>query len=158
APLPGADDAMLTEPSRALSRDAEPPRSGGEVAAGRPPLDGIKVLDLATWIAAPIGVKYLADLGADVIKIEPPGGQGLRDLASDTRLGSERGKRAVELDLKSPAGREIAHTLVANADVLVHNLRPGVPARLGLDFDTLKRINPRLIYCYASAYGSTGPY
>ena len=130
-------------------------------AAG--PLGGVTVLDLCSYLAGPYGCTLLADLGASVIKIESPQGDMLRQfpssLAGDSRffLGTNRGKRALALDLKQPAGRAVAHRLVKTADVLVENFRPSVPARLGIDYPTLKAINPRLVYCGLTGYGDNGP-
>ena len=127
------------------------------------PLAGITVLDLSSYIAAPYGCTLLADLGAEVIKVEPPGGDTLRrypsSLQQESRafLGINRSKRDILVDAKRPEGRAILHRLAANADVFVHNFRPTVPERLGIDYDTLKTINPRLIYCALTGYGQTGP-
>ena len=127
------------------------------------PLAGIKVLDLSSYIAAPYGCTLLADLGAEIIKVEPPGGDTLRHYPSSLQqesrafLGINRSKCDILVDAKSPEGRVILHRLAANADVFVHNFRPSVPARLGIDYDTLKTINPRLIYCALTGYGQTGP-
>ena len=130
-------------------------------AAG--PLAGVRVLDLSGYIAGPYGCTLLADQGAEVIKIEPPGGDNLRaypsTLAAEGRafMGVNRGKLGLCLDLKAPRGREVLLRLVDGADVLVHNFRPSVPARLGIDHETLARENPRLIYCALTGYGDSGP-
>lgn len=127
------------------------------------PLSGIKVLDLSAYIAGPYGCTLLADQGAEVIKIEPPSGDNLRKypstLASESRafLGVNRSKLGVVLDLKRPQGLETLHALVRDADVLVHNFRPSVPDRLGIGYEQLKALNPRLIYCAVTGYGETGP-
>ena len=108
------------------------------------PLSGVRVLDLSAYIAGPYGCTLLADQGADVIKIEPPGGDNLRQypstLQSENRafLGVNRSKQGVVLDLKSPEGLEVLLRLAAVADVLVHNFRPGVPERLGIDYERLE--------------------
>jgi formyl-CoA transferase len=126
-------------------------------------LDGITVLDLCSYLAGPYGCTLLADLGADVIKIESPQGDMLRQfpssLAGESRffLGTNRGKRALALDLKQQEGLAILHRMVASADVLVENFRPSVPARLGIDYPRLKAINPRLVYAGLTGYGDTGP-
>jgi len=130
-------------------------------AAG--PLTGVRVLDLSAYIAGPYGCALLADLGAEVIKIEPPAGDNLRKypstLEAESRafLGVNRSKRGVVLDLKQSAdlGRLLA--LVRTADVLVHNFRPEVPARLGIAYEQLRVLNPRLVYCAVTGYGETGP-
>src|SRR5579864_2743517 len=127
------------------------------------PLDGVTVLDLCSYLAGPYGCTLLADLGADVIKIESPQGDMLRQfpssLAGESRffLGTNRGKRALALDLKRPEGLQILHRMVESADVLVENFRPSVPARLGIDYPRLRRINPRLVYAGLTGYGDTGP-
>ena len=100
--------------------------------------------------------KVLADLGADVIQIEPPGGDQMRPLPNPFEA-AQRGKRNVVLNLKSAEGRALAHELVRNADVVVHNYRPGKADKVGLDWATLSAINPRLIYCHLPGYGSSGP-
>jgi len=121
------------------------------------------VLDLSTYIAGPYGCSLLADLGAEVIKIEPPGGDALRQypstLAEESRafLGCNRSKRGLMIDLKRTEGHEVLMRLAATVDVLVHNFRPSVPARLGVDYEKLKATNPRLIYCALSGYGENGP-
>jgi len=127
------------------------------------PLTGVRVLDLSAYIAGPYGCTLLADQGADVIKIEPPQGDNLRHypstLEAESRafLGVNRSKRGVVLDLKK--SEELAALLrwVRDADVLVHNFRPSVPRRLGIDYERLSLINPRLIYCSVTGYGETGP-
>ena len=127
------------------------------------PLAGVRVLDLSAYIAGPYGCALLADQGADVVKIEPPAGDNLRKypstLADESRafLGVNRGKRGLVLDLKQPADLAVLMDLVRGADVLVHNFRPSVPPRLGIDYESLSAINPRLIYCAVTGYGETGP-
>ena len=127
------------------------------------PLAGVRVLDLSAYIAGPYGCTLLADQGAEVIKIEPPDGDNLRNypstLADESRafLGVNRSKRGIALDLKKPEGLALLLRLVRQADVLVHNFRPSVPKRLGIDFDALSALNPRLIYCAVTGYGETGP-
>jgi crotonobetainyl-CoA:carnitine CoA-transferase CaiB-like acyl-CoA transferase len=127
------------------------------------PLDGVKVLDLCSYLAGPYGCTLLADLGADVIKIESPQGDMLRQFPSSLPgearffLGTNRGKRALALDLKQQAGLAILHRMVESADVLVENFRPSVPARLGIDYPRLRAINPRLIYAGLTGYGDEGP-
>lgn len=127
------------------------------------PLDGVRVLDLSAYIAGPYGCTLLADQGADVLKVEPPDGDNLRKypstLANESRafLGVNRSKQGIVLDLKQAAGLSALVKLVREADVLVHNFRPSVPKRLGIDHETLSAINPRLIYCAVSGYGETGP-
>lgn len=127
------------------------------------PLAGVKVLDLSAYIAGPYGCALLGDMGAEVIKIEPPEGDNLRKypstLATESRafLGINRNKRGLCLNLKDPAAYDIMLRLVGEADVLVHNFRPGVPERLRIDFATLAQVNPRLVYCAMTGYGPAGP-
>ena len=128
-------------------------------------LDGIRVLDLTQVMAGPYCCMLLADMGADVIKVEPPGGEASRDVAfelapgvSGPFLAVNRNKRGITLDLKRPEGVAVLKRLVATADVLVENYRPGVTRRLGIDDETLRAINPRLVYCSISGFGQTGPY
>jgi len=127
------------------------------------PLSGVRVLDLSAYIAGPYGCTMLADQGADVIKIEPPDGDNLRKypstLEAESRafLGVNRSKLGLVLDLKSPQGLASLLRLVREADVLVHNFRPSVPKRLGIDAERLALINPRLIYCAVTGYGESGP-
>jgi formyl-CoA transferase len=126
-------------------------------------LAGVKVLDLSAYIAGPYACALLADMGADVIKIEPPTGDTLRSypstLAAEGRafLGVNRSKRGIVIDLKKPQGLEVLKRLVGRADVLVHNFRPSVPKRLGIDYGALKQIKPDLIYCTLTGYGQSGP-
>src|SRR2546422_851050 len=128
------------------------------------PLDGLRVIDLTQAMAAPYCTMNLADLGADVIKVEPPGGEEQRRGAtsrhghSGSFMAINRNKRGITLDLKTPEGVEVMHRLVCTADVFVQNYRPGAAGRLGVDYETLKRLNPRLIYCSVSGFGGTGPY
>ncbi|MEX3984778.1 CaiB/BaiF CoA transferase family protein [Paraburkholderia sp. EG287A] len=132
-------------------------------AAPRGPLAGVRVLDLSAYIAGPYGCTLLADQGADVIKIEPPTGDNLRKypstLQAESRafLGVNRGKRGLVLDLKRPCAQEVLLRLVEQADVLVHNFRPCVPARLGIAWEQLREVNPRLVYCAVTGYGDQGP-
>jgi crotonobetainyl-CoA:carnitine CoA-transferase CaiB-like acyl-CoA transferase len=142
---------------------ADSPFASSQRSGPPGPLSGVRVLDLSAYIAGPYGCTLLADQGADVIKVEPPGGDNLRQypstLQSENRafLGVNRSKQGVVLDLKTPQGIEVLLKLVSQADVLVHNFRPGVAERLGVSYDRLKEINPRLIYCAVSGYGETGP-
>lgn len=121
------------------------------------------MLDLSAYIAGPYGCSLLADMGADVVKIEPPGGDNLRKypstLEAESRafLGVNRSKRGVMIDLKRPEGLQVLLKLVDTADVLVHNFRPSVPPRLGIAFERFKETHPRLIYCAVTGYGETGP-
>ncbi|PJG50629.1 CoA transferase [Bradyrhizobium forestalis] len=122
-------------------------------------LEGIVVLDLTAYLAGPYACSLLGDAGADVIKIEPPIGDALRNypstLAEDNRtfMGVNRNKRSIVLDLKKAEGLQAFYRLVEKADVVVHNFRPSVPARLGIDYETLRSRRPDLIYCSLTAYG-----
>jgi crotonobetainyl-CoA:carnitine CoA-transferase CaiB-like acyl-CoA transferase len=128
------------------------------------PLEGLRVVDLTQAMAAPFCSMNLADMGADVIKVEPPTGEDMRRGSvsrnghSGTFLTINRSKRGITVDLKQPAGVQIVHRLVRTADVFVQNYRPGAAGRLGVDYATLAAINPRLVYCSISGFGSTGPY
>ncbi|MEO8539146.1 MAG: CoA transferase [bacterium] len=127
-------------------------------------LKGVKVLDFSEYIAGPLAGEMLADFGADVIKVEPPLGDFWRHTApvapAESRgfMGVNKGKRSISLDLKNPGAKDVLHRAVRSADVLLANYRPGVAARLGADYATLSEINPRLIYCENTAFGSKGPY
>ncbi len=126
--------------------------------APKRPLEGVPVIEAAPIIAAPLGASTLADLGARVIKFEPIGGDPFRGMmAGMAAARCNTGKESICLDLKSPKARAIATRLVATADILIHNYRPGVPERLGLDYDTLSRVNPGLVYLSANGYGRNGP-
>ena len=124
---------------------------------------GVRVLDFSTTIAGPHCARMLADMGAEVIKIESAQGETMRTrppLRNDcsTTFGQLNvGKKSLVLDLKSEQGREVVRKLIASTDVLVENFRPGVMRRLRLDYQTLSALNPKLIYCAISGYGQTGP-
>jgi len=128
-------------------------------------LEGVKVLDLSLFLPGPMMTLMLADHGAEVINIEPRGdGEPTRDIGY--RKGGEsvwfrnthRGKKSVQLDLKSDQGKEIFFKLAKDADIIVEAFRPGVVKRLGVDYDAVKKINPKIVYCSISAFGQTGPY
>lgn len=138
---------------------------------GRPPLailEGVRVLSFTQFLLGPSGVQFLADLGADVVKVEPPGGalwerhwsgaDHFLNGESVFYLLAHRNQRSLSLDLKSPGGQAVARRLVERADVLVQNFRPGVMDRFGLDWERARALNPRLIYVSASGYGSASPY
>ena len=131
------------------------------------PLSGIRVLDISQVMAGPFACMLLGDMGADVIKVEPPRlgdstrhSMGFRLKGEDSPgfLALNRNKRSITLNLKDEADREILYALVKTADVLVENARPGVAARLGMGYDTLSAINPRLVYASISGFGQTGPW
>jgi crotonobetainyl-CoA:carnitine CoA-transferase CaiB-like acyl-CoA transferase len=132
----------------------------------RPVLDGIRVADFSHVMAGPYATYLLRLLGAEVIKIESPGkGDAMRYYGNDRRydgmapafIAVNAGKKSVVLDLKQQQDLEAARKLIANCDVLVENFRPGVMARLGLDYATVKPLNPRIVYCSVSGYGQVGP-
>jgi crotonobetainyl-CoA:carnitine CoA-transferase CaiB-like acyl-CoA transferase len=131
------------------------------------PLDGLRVLDISQVMAGPFCCMLLGDMGADVIKVEPPHvgdstrhSMGFRLKGEDSPgfLALNRNKRSITLDLKSDADREVLYALVKTADIIVENARPGVSKRLGIDYDTLAAINPRIVYASISGFGQTGPW
>jgi len=120
------------------------------------PLEGIKVVDITTMLNGPFTAMLLSDMGADVIKVEPPDGDPWRMIAGGF-MACNRGKRAISVDLKKEAAKQIIQDLVAESDILVENARWGVWHRLGMDYDSLVKIKPDLIYVSALGHGSTGP-
>lgn len=133
----------------------------------RRPLEGIKVLDLTIAMAGPLCTQRLGEMGADVIKIEAPGGGDFSrhaPMADITKFGDatcyitlNQNKRSLVLDLKSDAGRDVLYDMVRQADVLVQNFRPRVATKLGIEYETLRAINPRLVYGSINGYGDEGP-
>ncbi|MCW2870189.1 CaiB/BaiF CoA-transferase family protein [Actinacidiphila oryziradicis] len=128
------------------------------------PLSGIRVLEIGAFMAAPFGTMQLADLGADVIKVEnPDGGDPVRLIGpyvagqSSPFARLNRNKRSIALDIKAERGKRVLRQLLATVDVLVENLRPGALSRLGYDYETVREINPRIIYVSASGWGQDGP-
>ena len=127
------------------------------------PLQGIRVIDFSRVLAGPLCSALLGDLGAEVIKIEPPGGDDYRAIGpfahgeSGLFSAMNRNKQSVVIDLKSEAGRTLAQSLCAGADVVVENFRPGVAQRLGIGYDTLAALNPALVYASVSGFGQSGP-
>jgi crotonobetainyl-CoA:carnitine CoA-transferase CaiB-like acyl-CoA transferase len=129
----------------------------------RLPLGDIRVIDLTIARAGPTCVRQLADWGADVVRVEPPGDAAAREWLGGGRHGSDfqqlhRNKRSLSLNLKSPAGREVLLRLIETSDVLIENMRPPVKHRLGFDYDTVHARNPRLVYGSISGFGQDGPY
>ena len=126
-------------------------------------LEGVRVLDLSLFLPGPHLTMVMADHGAEVIKIEPPTGEPVREVGLKQAgvttwfRNTHRGKRCIVLDLKSEAGKAAFAKLVAWADVVVEAFRPGVAKRLGIDYDSCKALNPRIVYCSISAFGQTGP-
>jgi len=135
------------------------------IVKGDPPLKGVRVLDLSRVLAGPFCSLTLADLGAEVIKVEIPG-RGDDTRAFPPFIGDEssyfmsvnRGKKSITMDLKKDKAREALYRIAEKCDVVLENFRPGVTARLGADYETLRMVNPRLIYCSISSFGQTGPY
>ena len=130
------------------------------------PLHGVRILEVANILLGPLACEMLADMGADVIKIEAPGGDGLRTIGASRTVPNmaalfltvNRNKRSVILDLKQKAARDALFKLAETADVIVHNNRPQVMTKLGLEYADFKKVNPRIIYCAAHGYGKNGPY
>jgi crotonobetainyl-CoA:carnitine CoA-transferase CaiB-like acyl-CoA transferase len=128
------------------------------------PLHGIRVLDLTSMISGPMAAMILADQGADVIKIEPPDGDLMRHFGvlhegmSSSFLSNNHGKRSLAIDIKAPAGLEIVRRLVATADVLLQNFRPGAIERMGLGEETVRTIRPDIVFVSISGFGERGPY
>ena len=129
-------------------------------------LDGVKVLDLTQIMAGPFCTMLLADMGADVIKVEKPGGgDDVRRMGppfingeSAAFLGINRNKRSIVVDLKDQRGVELVRSMAEKSDVLVQNFRPGTLDRMGLGYEQVRSLNPALVYCTISGFGSTGPY
>jgi crotonobetainyl-CoA:carnitine CoA-transferase CaiB-like acyl-CoA transferase len=119
-------------------------------------LDGVRVIDFGQYLAGPFGPMVLGDLGADVIKVEPVRGDGMRAVLGPF-LGCQRGKRDIAIDVKSEKGRAIALELVAQADIVHHNMTAGVAKRLGIAYDDCKAVKPDIVYCNTWAYGLEGP-
>ncbi|MEQ8861691.1 MAG: CoA transferase [Pseudomonadales bacterium] len=128
------------------------------------PLSGIKVLDLTTMVSGPMAAMMLADQGADVIKVEPPGGEQMRHLGAPHNgvsamfFSCNRGKRSIVLDLKSDPGKAVLADLIRETDVLIQNFRPGAMARMGFDEPQVRDLNDRIIYVSISGFGEHGPY
>ncbi len=128
------------------------------------PLDGVRILEFTEIIAGPYGGMLLSDMGADVIKVEPPWGEPWRFaqefVPNESRnfISLNRGKRSLPLDLTKPEGLEIVYKLIPDMDVVIINARPDVPHKLGIDYETLSARNPRLIYCDNTAFGRKGPH
>jgi crotonobetainyl-CoA:carnitine CoA-transferase CaiB-like acyl-CoA transferase len=150
---PGHDTEEVRAEARRATASGEPKRPLAEAdadAAGRAPLHGIRVIDLGLGVAGPFAPKMLADLGAEVIKVH-----ALHDTfwtGTHMGLGTNRGKRSISLNLKDPRGLEVLHELVAGADVVSTNWRPGAAARLGIDYESLRERLPRLVYCNTRGY------
>jgi len=131
-----------------------------------PPLKGVRVLDLTSIVVGPVATQFLGDYGAEVIKVEPPGGDLLRRLGGQSKSGSlspkfmnlNRNKRSLCLDMKAPAARIVIDKLVETSDIVVTNMRPGALERLGLDYETATKKRPDIIYCHVVGFGTKGRY
>lgn len=154
APALGADNDLLTRPPwppQPPAAEASPPPSA--------PLAGITVVDFASYYATPFGTSLLADYGARVIKVEPPEGEFSRYVAGRLlKFKTTGGKESLAVDLKRAEGQEIVRRLLAKADIVVHNFRPGVAERLGIGYENVQMLNPNVIYHYGASYGDSGPY
>ena len=126
------------------------------LAPGRRLLEGLRVVDFSAFVAGPLAAEVLADLGADVVKVEPPAGEAMR-AAAYAIAACQRGKRSLALDITDPAARPVVEDLLRGADVVLHNFRVGVAERLGIDADSVAALNPGAVHCHASAFGSHGP-
>jgi crotonobetainyl-CoA:carnitine CoA-transferase CaiB-like acyl-CoA transferase len=135
------------------------------ISASDPPLKGVRVLDLSRVLAGPFCSMTLSDLGAEIIKIEIPGrGDDTRSYppfingVSSYYMSLNRGKKSLTLNLKQEEGVKVIHKLITKCDIILENFRPGVTKRLGVDYDTMRKINEKIIYCSISSFGQTGPY
>lgn len=161
-PKPGADNALL---ARSATIAANRVACMSEMATMKSrdnkrigPLDGILVLDFGAYMAGPFANRLFADLGARVIKVEEYGGDPMRGPQLGSFLGVQRGKESIAVNLKSDEGRQVALDLARKADIVHHNLRAGAMERLGVGWEQLRAINPRLIFCHSSGYGNDGPW
>ena len=132
-------------------------RGGAAELAGRGPLGGLLVLDFGVFLAGPFASRLMADLGARVIKVEEKSGDPFRAPVGGF-LNAGRGKESLAVDLKDPRGRSLVYELVGAADVVHSNMRLGALERLGVDYESLRAVNPRLVYCHSSGYGNDGPW
>jgi crotonobetainyl-CoA:carnitine CoA-transferase CaiB-like acyl-CoA transferase len=120
------------------------------------PLQGVKIVDFGNYFAGPYASRLLSDLGADVIKVEPPSGDTLRPTPTAFRA-AQRGKRSLALDLKTPEGKALAHKLIQWADVMTHNMRADTADKLGLGFEQARKLSPKIVYLHSAGFGATGP-
>ena len=153
----GHDDVVLATPVSVVPlggtrRSPATPRRG----PGSALLAGVRVLDFSAFVAGPLAAEVLADLGAEVIKVEPPGGEAMRG-AAYAIAACQRGKRSLAMDIGAADARPVVERLIAWADVVLHNFRVGVSERLGIDEASVARLNPRAVYCHASAFGPRAP-
>lgn len=166
APLPGPEikRAPKKTTERTTTHEKLESAEQKEHVDGRRPLDGIRVLDLSRLLPGPYASHILASFGADVIKIEKPGeGDYMREYLPQvqgfnaTFLTINRGKRSIAIDLRKPAGKEVFQTLVQRSDVVLDGFRPGVMEKLGLGYEDLSKLNPKIVYAALTGYGQTGP-
>jgi crotonobetainyl-CoA:carnitine CoA-transferase CaiB-like acyl-CoA transferase len=152
APSVGRDTAAV---DGLLSTRAAP--GDAEVAPRQHALQGLRILDFGSFFAQPYSARILSDLGAQVIKVEAPSGDDMRPLV-EAFDGCQRGKRAIAVNLKSAGGKDVVARLLRDADVVMHNLRPGKAERLGISYQSVASLNPDVIYCYMPGFGQTGPH
>src|SRR5205823_4371177 len=145
------DEVLDALPTQVMAAVAPPRHEPPGLA-----LDGVRLLDFGQYLAGPFGPMVLADLGADVVKVEPVSGDGMRPVAKPF-VGCQRGKRSLALDLKTPAGRDVARRLIGDADVVHHNMTRGVATRLGIDYEACRALRSDIIYCNTYAYGLADP-
>jgi crotonobetainyl-CoA:carnitine CoA-transferase CaiB-like acyl-CoA transferase len=153
APGPGEHTAEILSEAREGNSPVDP---GGTAVESKPLLDGVHILDIGAYYAGPYASRLLADLGADVIKLENIAGDPMRGIESIYRSGSA-GKRGIVVNLKNPEAEPIAQKLLAWADVVHHNMRPGVDKRLGVGYEAARRVNPSIIYLHSPGWGTSGP-
>lgn len=147
--------AISVLPSTEAPGDAGTEPRASTVGTGGGLLDGVRVVDFSAFVAGPLAAQVLADLGADVVKVEPLEGEAMR-AAAYAVAAAQRGKRSLALDITVPAAREVVERLIRWADVVLHNFRVGVAERLGIGAAEVGRLNPRAVYCHASAFGASG--
>jgi crotonobetainyl-CoA:carnitine CoA-transferase CaiB-like acyl-CoA transferase len=153
----GHDDLVVATPLSVEPLDPRGKRSSPGPRAGRHGLlEGIRVVDFSMYVAGPLAGEVLADLGAEVIKVEPPQGEAMRG-AAYAMAACQRGKRSLAIDITAPAARSVVDRLLRWADVVLHNFRVGVSERLGIDEATVAALSPEAVYCHASAFGTFGP-
>lgn len=149
----GHDDLVLRTPLSVEPGDEAPDRP---LAGPAGLLDGVRVVDFSMFVAGPLAGQVLADLGAEVVKVEPPQGEAMRG-AAYAMAACQRGKRSLAVDITAPEARPVVERLLRWADVVLHNFRVGVAERLGIDAATVAAVNPGAVYCHASAFGPSGP-
>jgi crotonobetainyl-CoA:carnitine CoA-transferase CaiB-like acyl-CoA transferase len=146
SPLPAQP---APQPARSPGMPADAPDRGGLLA-------GVRVVDFSAFVAGPLAAQVLADFGADVIKVEPPGGEAMR-AAAYAIAACQRGKRSIAIDITAPAARPVVENLIRRADVVLQNFSIGVAERLGIGAADVARLNPSAVYCHASSFGPHGP-